>query len=112
VPVAALLGEGQQRDSVEMLGYLFFIGDRGRTDLPYASEAAAGDDWVARAPPGGPHPRRRRRLAEAAHARYGFNDFKLKGGVLRAEAEIEAVSPCTSASPTRGSRSTRTAAGC
>ena len=26
------------------------------------------------------------RLAEAAHARYGFNDFKLKGGVLRGEA--------------------------
>jgi len=31
------------------------------------------------------------RLAEAAHARYGFNDFKLKGGVLRGEDEIEAV---------------------
>ena len=31
------------------------------------------------------------RLAEAAHARYGFNDFKLKGGVLRGEEEIEAV---------------------
>jgi altronate dehydratase len=28
VPVAALLGEGQQRDAVEMLGYLFFVGDR------------------------------------------------------------------------------------
>ena len=31
------------------------------------------------------------RLAEAAHARYGFNDFKLKGGVLRGEEEMEAV---------------------
>jgi glucarate dehydratase len=31
------------------------------------------------------------RLAEAAHERYGFNDFKLKGGVLRGEEEIEAV---------------------
>ena len=30
VPVAALLGEGQQRDAVEMLGYLFYIGDRPR----------------------------------------------------------------------------------
>jgi glucarate dehydratase len=28
VPVAALLGEGQQRSAVEMLGYLFFVGDR------------------------------------------------------------------------------------
>ena len=31
------------------------------------------------------------RQAEAAHARYGFNDFKLKGGVLCGEEEIEAV---------------------
>jgi glucarate dehydratase len=31
------------------------------------------------------------RLAEAAHARYGFNDFKLKGGVLRGEEEVEAI---------------------
>ena len=31
------------------------------------------------------------RLAEAAHARYGFSDFKLKGGVLRGEEEIEAI---------------------
>jgi glucarate dehydratase len=31
------------------------------------------------------------RLAQAAHARYGFNDFKLKGGVLRGEDEVEAV---------------------
>ena len=35
VPVAALLGEGQQRKSVEMLGYLFYIGDRRKTNLPY-----------------------------------------------------------------------------
>src|ERR1041385_5552370 len=35
VPVAALLGEGQQRKSVEMLGYLFYVGDRGKTKLPY-----------------------------------------------------------------------------
>jgi glucarate dehydratase len=34
VPVAALLGEGQQRDRVEMLGYLFHVGDRRRTGLP------------------------------------------------------------------------------
>ena len=31
------------------------------------------------------------RQAEAARERYGFNDFKLKGGVLRAEEEIDAV---------------------
>jgi glucarate dehydratase len=31
------------------------------------------------------------RLAEAARERYGFNDFKLKGGVLSGEREMEAV---------------------
>ena len=45
VPVAALLGEGQQRDAVEMLGYLFYVGDRGKTDLPYGSDPGADDDW-------------------------------------------------------------------
>ncbi len=30
-------------------------------------------------------------LSEAAHERYGFNDFKLKGGALRAEEEVEAI---------------------
>ena len=41
VPVAALLGEGQQRDAVEMLGYLFYVGDRQKTDLPYDSDPGA-----------------------------------------------------------------------
>ena len=45
VTVAALLGEGQQRDSVEMLGYLFYVGDRTKTDLPYRSEPSAAIDW-------------------------------------------------------------------
>jgi glucarate dehydratase len=31
------------------------------------------------------------RLAEAAYERYGFNDFKLKGGVLRGEEEVDAI---------------------
>lgn len=45
VPVAALLGDGQQRDEVEMLGYLFFIGDRNKTDLGYRDESSADDAW-------------------------------------------------------------------
>ena len=40
VPVAALLGNGQQRESVRMLAYLFYIGDRTRTDLPYHTRSA------------------------------------------------------------------------
>jgi len=91
VPVAALLGEGQQRDKVEMLGYLFYVGDRTRTDLPYASEPDAGDDWKRLRHEPAMTPEAVVRLAEAAYARYGFNDFKLKGGVLRGEEEVEAM---------------------
>ncbi len=94
LPVAALLGEGQQRDRVEMLGYLFFVGDRTKTDLPYASpddEPADADTWMRLRHEAAMTPEAVVRLAEAAHARYGFNDFKLKGGVLAGEAEVEAV---------------------
>ncbi|PWC83607.1 glucarate dehydratase [Azospirillum sp. TSH100] len=91
VPVAALLGEGQQRDAVEMLGYLFYVGDRNKTDLAYRSEADAKDDWFRLRNEVALTPDAVVRLAEAAHDRYGFNDFKLKGGVLRGEEEIEAV---------------------
>ncbi|HOV18881.1 glucarate dehydratase [Ottowia sp.] len=91
VPVAALLGEGQQRDAVEMLGYLFFVADRGKTDLPYRSENGADNDWFRLRNEPAMDAQAVVRLAEAAHARYGFNDFKLKGGVLRGEDEIEAV---------------------
>jgi glucarate dehydratase len=91
VPVAALLGEGQQRDAVEMLGYLFFVGDKGKTDLPYASDPQAGNDWFRLRHEKAMTPEAVVRLAEAAYERYGFNDFKLKGGALRAEVEIEAV---------------------
>jgi glucarate dehydratase len=90
VPVAALLGEGQQRDSVAMLGYLFYVGDRRKTDLPYRSEPG-GDDWQRLRHEVAMDPQAIVRLAEAAHARYGFKDFKLKGGVLRGEEEIEAI---------------------
>ena len=91
VPVAALLGEGQQRSAVEMLGYLFFIGERGKTDLPYRDESTAENAWFRLRNEQALTPESIVRQAEAAHARYGFNDFKLKGGVLRGEEEIAAM---------------------
>jgi glucarate dehydratase len=91
VPVAELLGEGQQRDAVEMLGYLFYIGDRRRTDLPYRSEPDADNEWFRLRNEEAMTPEAITRLAEATHARYGFNDFKLKGGVLRGEQEVDAI---------------------
>lgn len=91
VPVAELLGPGKQRDEVTVLGYLFYIGDREQTDLPYLTGDRNGHDWY--------HLRHQKamdsaavvRLAEAAQDKYGFKDFKLKGGVLPGEQEIEAV---------------------
>lgn len=88
--VADLLSSGQQRSHVPVLGYLFFVGDRNRTDLPYL-DGEEGDSWT----------RLRRdealdatsviNLAEAAQQRYGFHDFKLKGGVLRPDEEAEVI---------------------
>ncbi|TVX97815.1 glucarate dehydratase [Mycolicibacterium porcinum] len=94
VPVAALLGDGQQRNRVQALGYLFFVGDRNRTDLDYRSavdEPAAADEWLRIRHDEALSPEAIVRLAEAARARYGFRDFKLKGGVLPAADEAKAV---------------------
>ena len=91
VPVAALLGDGQQRAAVEMLGYLFYVGDRNKTPLGYRSEAESGDAWFRLRNEEALTPEAIVRLAEATQARYGFNDFKLKGGVLGADEEMEAI---------------------
>ena len=91
VPVAALLGDGQQRSSVAVLGYLFYVGDRTQTDLPYISEPDAADDWQRLRHEKAMDAAAIVRLAEATHARYGFQDFKLKGGVLSGDEEMEAI---------------------
>ena len=95
VPVAALLGEGQQRDSVEMLGYLFYVGDKTKTDLPYVTEAdadaGADNDWSRLRHEKAMTPEAIVKLAVAAREKYGFNDFKLKGGVLRGDEEVDAI---------------------
>jgi glucarate dehydratase len=91
VSVAALLGEGQQRSSVEVLGYLFFIGDRKKSDLPYDSNLTADDEWLRLRHEEALMTESIVKLAEAAEARYGFKDFKLKGGVLAGSQEMETV---------------------
>lgn len=91
VNVASLLGEGQQRDSVEMLGYLFYIGDRTKTSLAYQNQRDEKCDWYRLRHEEALTSDAVVRLAEAAYEKYGFNDFKLKGGVLRGSEEAEAV---------------------
>ena len=90
VSVAELLGQGRQRESVPMLGYLFYVGNPDLTDLPYRREAEAGG-WWSRRREEAMTPQSVVELAEAAHEQYGFRDFKLKGGVLPGEVEVETV---------------------
>lgn len=91
VNVASLLGEGQQRSEVEVLGYLFFIGDRKQTSLDYVTTPQHHHDWYKVRHEKALTPEAVQRLAEASYDRYGFKDFKLKGGVLQGEQEAEAV---------------------
>ena len=91
VPVAALLGDGVQRRAIPILGYLFYIGDRNKTDLPYEAPPKDADGWFRVRREETLTPEAIVRQAEAAQERYGFADFKLKGGVLRGEQEGEAV---------------------
>jgi glucarate dehydratase len=100
LPVAALLGEGQQRKSVETLGYLFFVGDRRKTSLPYVKGETGKPAWFNLRHQEAMTPEAVVRLAEATHDHYGFADFKLKGGVLRGEQEIEAVAAIAKRFPT------------
>jgi glucarate dehydratase len=91
VPVSSLLGDGRQRETVDVLGYLFYVGDPDKTGLPYSREPEEADDWLRLRHEKAVTAEAVVRLAEAAHARYGFRDFKLKGGVLRGEEEIETI---------------------
>jgi len=91
VPVAELLGEGKQRQEVEMLGYLFYVADRKKTNLPYHDPPGGNDDWLNLRTEPALSPAAIGRLAESAHQRYGFKSFKLKGGVMKGNEEMEAV---------------------
>ncbi|WP_208277914.1 enolase C-terminal domain-like protein [Massilia oculi] len=90
VPLCELLGDGQQRSHVPMLAYLFYIGDRGRTDLGYDDDAGR-DGWYRVRNEEALTAESIGEMAAAAVEQYGFKDFKLKGGVMRAEEEMEAV---------------------
>ena len=90
VPLCELLGNGRQRDSVRMLAYLFYIGDRTRTDLAYPFDPD-GQGWYRHRDQAALSAGAIVEQAEAAVERYGFRDFKLKGGVMRGEEEIEAA---------------------
>lgn len=91
VPICDLLSEGRQRDKVEVLGYLFYVSDKKKTDLPYLDESDSSDPWFKL--------RREEMLshsriveqADCLQEKYGFTNFKLKGGVFSGEYEMETV---------------------
>ncbi|MCR5289219.1 MAG: glucarate dehydratase [Treponema sp.] len=99
VPVAALLGDGIQRESVRMLGYLFFVADRKKTDLPYDEEPDSSCEWYKIRHNEAMTPEKIVALAKAAQDKYGFKDFKLKGGVLEGKEEIKAIKALKKAFP-------------
>lgn len=98
ITVAELLG-GQHRSSVPMLGYLFYVADPDRTDLGYLREQDASDEWFRLRREEAMDPDGIVALAKAAANRYGFKDFKLKGGVLDGNSEADAVTALKEAFP-------------
>lgn len=99
VPVAALLGDGIQREKVRMLSYLFYVADRKKTDLPYYSNNSDNCEWYRIRHEEAMTPDAIVELAKATKEKYGFADFKLKGGVLEGKEEIKAVRALKEAFP-------------
>lgn len=94
VPMCQLLGEGRQRGEVEVLGYLFYVSDKGKVpagEMQYLDESGSPDPWFRLRREEILTPERIVEEAEALHERYGFRNFKLKGGVLAGSEEMEAV---------------------
>ncbi|MFZ1940503.1 MAG: enolase C-terminal domain-like protein [Terracidiphilus sp.] len=91
VPVATLLGEGVQRTSLPVLGYLFFVGNNRKTDLDYRRAGESAEGWFRLRDEEALSADAIVKLAEAAQARYGFADFKLKGGVLAGAEEMKVI---------------------
>lgn len=91
VPVASLLGDGKQRDAVKVLGYLFYVANPDKTDLPYLREKDSGTEWYRIRRAEAMTPDAVVKLAKASQDLYGFQDFKLKGGVLSGAEEVKAI---------------------
>lgn len=99
VSVASLLGDGQIRSRIKILGYLFYVADSRKTDLPYQMEPESPVDWYRLRHEPAMDAEAIVSLAKASRELYGFSDFKLKGGVLSGKEEIAAVKALKAAFP-------------
>ncbi|MBS6644072.1 MAG: glucarate dehydratase [Clostridiaceae bacterium] len=91
LPMCELLGDGKQRDKVETLGYLFYVSDKRKADLPYLDECYSVDPWFKLRREEMMTPDRIVEQACTLNDKYGFKNFKLKGGVLAGVEEMEAI---------------------
>ena len=90
LPVCALLGEGQKREEIPILAYLFYVQEKNKTNLPYLEEGN-GNDWFSLRRKTAITPESIVEQAYATAEKYGMKDFKLKGGVFSGEAEMQAI---------------------
>lgn len=93
LPLCELLGDGRQRDKIETLGYLFYVSDKEKAKgaLPYIDESNSNDRWFRLRRQEMLTPERIVEQAQVLNEKYGFRNFKLKGGVLKGTAEMDAV---------------------
>ncbi|WP_302226304.1 enolase C-terminal domain-like protein [Veillonella magna] len=99
LPVCDLLGDGRQRDEVTMLGYLFYVSDKNKTDLPYLDESNSTDPWFRLRRKEMVTPEAIVEQALTLQKKYGFRNFKLKGGVFEGKEEIKAIRALKEALP-------------
>ncbi len=100
LPMCELLGDGKQRDQVETLGYLFYVSDKNKAkELNYLDESDSSDPWFRLRRQEMLTPERIVEQAQILHEKYGFRNFKLKGGVLKGSEEMEAIRALKKAFP-------------
>jgi len=110
VPMCTLLGEGQQRKEVEMLGYMFYVSDKNKVpagEMQYLDESDSPDPWF----------RLRRqemltpeRLVEQAESTASTTSSS-RAAYSAARRRWKACAPSRSGSRRHGSTSTPTAHG-
>ncbi len=96
-----MLGDGKQRDKVETLGYLFYVSDKNKAapKLNYLDESSSPDAWFRMRRTEMLTPEKIVEQAQCLHEKYGFKNFKLKGGVLAGHEEMKAVCELKKAFP-------------
>lgn len=99
MPVCSLLGDGKQRSEVEVLGYLFYVNDIEKVSQPYKSEKNSKIPWFKQRREVALTPESIVEQAQSINEHYGIKNFKLKGGVLEGEKEIETIKMLKKAFP-------------